>query len=59
MARILLKHETRNNKLPTLLEYFKIYTPESHRAMSDAIATGLLFQELIKEKRRQDAFKGI
>ena len=36
-----------NYKLPTLLKFCKIYTPQSHRALSDCIATGQLFKALL------------
>lgn len=35
-------------KLDTLCEYYKIYRKSSHRALSDCLATGILFDTLIK-----------
>lgn len=47
IAREFLQGEVKNNKLPTLLKYFNIYNPKSHRAVSDAIGTGFLFKGLV------------
>ena len=38
-------------KLETLLKYYGIYRSNAHRALSDAYATGLLFEKLVQEKR--------
>ncbi|WP_305177818.1 3'-5' exonuclease [Faecalibaculum rodentium] len=42
-------YDVENHKLPTLLDYYGIPTEESHRADSDALATGYLFNELVEQ----------
>lgn len=37
-----------NYKLDTICHYFKIYRNSSHRALSDCLATGILFDEITK-----------
>ena len=41
-----------NYKLETLLNAYGIVRDEAHRSLSDAYATGLLFEKLVQEKRR-------
>ena len=36
-------------KLGTLLKYYNIYSPKSHRALNDCIGTGQLFKKLLDE----------
>lgn len=40
-----------NYKLETLLKNYGIYRNDAHRALSDAYATGLLFEKVIQDKR--------
>lgn len=44
-------YDVENYKLDTLCEYYGIYRNDAHRALSDAYATGLLFEKLVQEKR--------
>ena len=44
-------YDVENYKLPTLCEYYEIRdNSSSHRAISDALATGILFHNLAQSK---------
>ena len=40
-----------DHKMETLLKVYGIYRNDTHRALSDAYATGLLFEKIVQEKR--------
>lgn len=44
-------YDVENYKLDTLCDYYGIYRNDAHRALSDAYATGLLFEKIIDDKR--------
>lgn len=44
-------YDVENYKLDTLCDYYGIYRNDAHRALSDAYATGLLFEKVIQDKR--------
>jgi len=48
ISRNRLEGKVHNNKLGTLLYHFDIYRPTAHRALDDCIATGFLFEKLLK-----------
>lgn len=43
-------YDVDNYKLETLIQYYGLYRSESHRAVSDCLATGFLFEELCDDK---------
>ena len=50
LARYTLKDMV-NYKLPTLCSHYGIYRDDAHRSLSDAYATALVFENLIRDKR--------
>lgn len=48
------KSDIYDYKLDTVAEYYDIYRDNSHRALSDAYATGLVFENLLNETIDQD-----
>lgn len=47
------EYDVLNHKLDTLCDFFEIHRPTSHRAMSDCIATGLIFRNMVYTKLEQ------
>ena len=43
-------YDVLNHKLDTICDYYGIHRDNSHRALSDALATGLIFIKLVEEK---------
>lgn len=56
LSRRIIGDEVDDCKLVTLCDYYKIrYEGGAHRSSSDALATGLLFRELVDERTRKGA----
>lgn len=54
LSRRIIGDEVEDCKLVTLCDYYKIrYEGGAHRSSSDALATGLLFRELVDERTRK------
>ena len=54
LSRRIIGDEVDDCKLVTLCDYYKIrYEGGAHRSSSDALATGLLFRELVDERTRK------
>jgi DNA polymerase III epsilon subunit family exonuclease len=47
------EYDVMDHKLDTLCDFFEIHRPTSHRAMSDCIATGLIFRNMVYTKLDQ------
>lgn len=47
---VIPKDDIYNYKLGTVCEYYGIYPQEAHRSLADALAAGLVFKELARER---------
>lgn len=52
LARLILKNMD-NYKLSTICSYYDIVRSEAHRSLSDAYATALVFERLIRDRRAE------